>query len=105
MFDISFYKIIFNGFFFQILKYGLDDSDEDDNELEKKKETKKLKTLQLREQPQQPLMEVVTVHAEDLSPQNSKKEPQNQNLTSPMEETFQKISDCSSSNRDELTLR
>ena len=51
-------------------------------------------------------MEVVTVHAEDLSPQNSKKEPQNQNLTSPMEETFQKISDCSSSNRDELlTLR
>ena len=104
-------------------KYGLDDSDEDDQlEIQKKKETsKKLKTLQLREKPQ-PMMEIgvpnVTVHAaEDLSPSQSQQpsvvlmrkdiqvsggHPSNLSLTSPMEETFQKISDCSTTNRVKL---
>ena len=99
-------------------KYGLDDSDEEIDEIEKKqKETKKLKTLQLREQPQS-LMEVipnVTVHAaaeSDLSHQSqshshlfqqSRKEAAlNQSLTSPMEETFQRIGDCGTTNRVKL---
>ena len=103
-------------------KYGLDDSDEEIDEIEKKqKETKKLKTLQLREQPQS-LMEIipnVTVHAaaeSDLSHQSqsqsqghphfqqSRKEAAflNQSLTSPMEETFQRIGDCGTTNRVKL---
>ena len=87
-------------------KYGLDDSDEDEvmeNQKMIKEPNKKLKTLQLREQ--QPRVEVapnVTVHAAHDSFNESRKydvineaDQSGGPLTSPMEETFQKINTAS----------
>ena len=83
-------------------KYGLDDSDEDEIiEISNKKEpVKKLKTLQLRSETAPNLTQISAPVASVPVIETSQNEENESQITSPMEETFQKIQ--SGSNRVKL---